>query len=246
MDLIQYKEALFKLFKKLYIERDSDFKEKYQGNIQNNNLFKLILDKINNEISKTKENNMKEIPINGIRDKSTPDNNFHSININKINNDKKKDVMVKNNFNQFFDKNLNNGEEYFDDSFINRIKTIEKKTNKKEKKTNDKVFCEYLETCRLNTNSFSFEKILYFIILYRELVCVFKKDSFLENNRPGRLLEFSNLFFNYLYEVGIIEEIDDEEKIGIVENLIHLACWLSKNSYTCMKIYLGFLDVLEN
>ena len=108
--------------------------------------------------------------------------------------------------------------------------------------TNDLVLKEYLELCWLNTNSSSFQKILCFVILYRELICVYKKDSFMENNRPGRLLYFANLFFEYLEELKVIDQLTNDDKIELVEILIHFACWLSNKSLTYNKLFLGFLD----
>ena len=80
------------------------------------------------------------------------------------------------------------------------------------------------------------------MILYREAVCFFKKESFLENSRPGKLLNFANIFFDYLNWTTVMDQLTDDDKIGIVENLIHFSLWLRKESLCYSKIFLGFLD----
>lgn len=211
INLVQYKDLLYRIFDKLYLEKEGDFKVKYEKDIMKNNLFKLILEDIDLNLL----NNNRDI------------NNKISEETNNFNNNT--------NINEVSQKNKKN---------LDLLFSIEKRkrNNQKEKKTNDIVLKEYLDFCRFNTNAFFFHKILYFMFLYRELISFYKKESFLQNNRPGKLLYFVNSFFEYLEEVGLLQQFTDEDKIGIVENLIHFACWLSKKCYTYNKIFLGFLD----
>ena len=111
-------------------------------------------------------------------------------------------------------------------------KNVENK--KKEEKSCDDVFYEYLFSFMNKTNKKYFALMLKFILLFRECYYLNKKIS--ENNSPEGLPDLCNEFYEFI-ECNTFFE-NHEDKSEIIELIQHFCIWLYKNQYTKSKLSL--------
>ena len=111
-------------------------------------------------------------------------------------------------------------------------KNIENK--KKEEKSCDDVFYEYLVTFMNKTNKKYFALILKFILLFRECYYLNKKIS--ENNSPEGIPDLCNEFYEFIECNRFFENHEDISEI--IELIQHFCIWLYKNQYTKSKLSL--------
>ena len=119
---------------------------------------------------------------------------------------------------------------------------------KKEEKTCDEIFYEYLIDFKAQTNQKFFTLMLKFVLLYRECFNLIKyRENNYQNRKymsnillPEELPDICNEFYNeFLDENDFFGIRNEEERNELVEIIQHFCVWLYKSEYTKSQLSLA-------
>jgi hypothetical protein len=114
---------------------------------------------------------------------------------------------------------------------------------KKEVRSINEVFYEYLLFAKLLANKYCFTLQLKFVLLFKECIDKIKKeetgdDEYTLSNNVEYLPEMCNVFCEGFLDVNSYFGMNNEEQNKIIDILQHFCYWLFKYDYTTTRIKL--------
>lgn len=166
-----------------------------------------------------------------------------AININKIVTNVYKGLFSGNHSNKLFSKPKNED----DIPILKNLKNSAEINTTKSTKNCNEVFYEYLVCFKDKTNEDYFTLLIQFVLLFREYYNISKnknkdsnsKEEVTDKISPECLPELCNKFYGEFLEPNCFFEINEDQRLEIIEIIQHFCLWLFKNEYTKSKLSLA-------